>query len=89
MKKDQKEVANALVLILQIGVTVLVPILICCAAGVWLDHRLGTKWIMVVGFVLGTAAGFQNVYRLVKRYLKDTKSPGQIRREQEEWDKDK
>ena len=83
-KKESNEVANALVLIVQIGVTMLVPILLCAIGGAWLDHKLGTRWISVLGFILGAIAGFQNVYRLVKKYLKDTKSPGQLQREKEE-----
>ena len=82
-KKESNEVANALVLIVQIGVT----ILLCAIGGAWLDHKLGTRWISVLGFVLGAIAGFQNVYRLVKKYLKDTKSPGQLQREKEEQEK--
>ena len=86
-KKESNEVANALVLIVQIGVTMLVPILLCAIGGAWLDHKLGTRWISVLGFILGAIAGVQNVYRLVKKYLKDTKSPGQLQREKEEQEK--
>ena len=70
MKKENREIANALIMILQISITMLVPILICSLGGAWLDGRFGTKWIGVVGFFLGAIAGFQNVYRLVKRYFK-------------------
>ena len=70
MQKENREIANALILILQISITMLVPILLCSLGGAWLDGKLGTKWIGVVGFFLGAIAGFQNVYRLVKRYFK-------------------
>ena len=70
MKKENREIANALILILQISITMLVPILLCSLGGAWMDGKLGTKWIGVVGFILGVIAGFQNVYRLVKRYFK-------------------
>lgn len=70
MKKENREIANALILILQISITMLVPILLCTLGGLWLDRKFGTKWIVIVGFVLGAIAGFQNVYRLVKRYFK-------------------
>ena len=61
MKKENREIANALILILQISITMLVPILLCSLGGAWLDGKLGTKWIGVVGFILGAIAGFQNV----------------------------
>jgi F0F1-type ATP synthase assembly protein I len=88
-QSNQKEVMDTLVLILQIGITMLVPILLCTIGGAWLDHRLGTKFIGLLGFVLGAIAGFQNVYRLVKKYLTDKQSPGQIKRERDEQLKDR
>ncbi len=84
MKKERNEVANALVLIVQIGITMLIPILMCGIGGAYLDGKLGTKWIGLLGFILGAIAGFQNVYRLVKKYLRDEKTPGQIKRERDE-----
>jgi F0F1-type ATP synthase assembly protein I len=83
-EKKQNEVADMLVLIVQIGITMIVPIKMCTVGGAWLDGRFGTKYIGVIGFVLGAIAGFQNVYRLVKKYLKDSKSPGEIQRELDE-----
>ncbi|MCR5144546.1 MAG: AtpZ/AtpI family protein [Lachnospiraceae bacterium] len=83
-KKKQNEVADTLVLILQIGITMLVPIMMCTIGGAWLDNKLDTKFIGVLGFVLGAIAGFQNVYKLVKKYLKNTKSPGELQREMDE-----
>ncbi len=70
MKKENRDVADALVLILQIGITLLVPMILCFLGGVWLDDKLGVKFIGIIGFILGTVAGFQNVYRLVKRFFK-------------------
>lgn len=87
MKKESNEVANTLVLIVQIGVTMLVPILMCSIGGAWLDHKFQTRWIGVLGFILGTIAGFQNVYRLVRKYLKETKSLGELQREKEEQER--
>ena len=87
MRKESNEVANTLVLIVQIGVTMLVPILMCSIGGAWLDHKFQTRWIGVLVFILGTIAGFQNVYRLVRKYLKETKSPGELQREKEEQER--
>jgi hypothetical protein len=83
-RSTKKEVMDMLVLILQIGITMLVPILMCTVGGAWLGHRFGLNFLGVLGFVLGSAAGFQNVYQLVKKYLKDKESPGQQRRKQDE-----
>lgn len=35
--------------------------------GMWLDRRLGTEpWLTALGALLGTAAGFIQIFRLVK-----------------------
>lgn len=73
MKKERNEVLDMLILIFQIGITMLVPIFMCTLAGTWIGERFHMKWIAVVAFFVGAAAGFQNVYRLVKRYLKEEK----------------
>lgn len=39
--------------------------------GSYLDRRLGTSpWLVVVGVLLGTAAGFVGLFRTVSRNLK-------------------
>lgn len=43
-------------------------ILVGFLAGDYLDDRLGTApWLTLLFFLLGTAAGFAQVYRLVER----------------------
>lgn len=82
-KRENREVMDALILVLQIGITMLVPILLCTVGGAWLDHHFRVNLLGLIGFVLGAAAGFQNVYRLVKKYIRNIKSPGEQKREQE------
>lgn len=83
-KKERNEVAEMLVLILQISITMLVPILLCTWLGTIAGNFFQVKWIAVAAFFAGAAAGFQNVYRLVKKYLKEEKSAGRRKREQDE-----
>ncbi len=38
--------------------------------GLWLDGEFGTKpWLMVTGIILGTLAGFIEMYRAAKRFI--------------------
>ena len=37
-----------------------------------------------MAFVIGSIAGFQNVYRLIKRFLRQEESPGQRKRAEDE-----
>ena len=35
------------------------------AAGWWLDKKLGTRWIIIIGAVFGMMVGFANLYKVV------------------------
>jgi ATP synthase protein I len=54
---------------LRIGTELVAALLVGVGIGVLLDYWLGTKpWMLIVFFVLGSAAGFLNVYRTVSGY---------------------
>ena len=67
--KEHKGVWNALVMVFQFGINMLVPTVLCFLLGLWLDKQLGTSFLAVILFFVGAAAGARNVYRLVKKYL--------------------
>lgn len=71
MKKENRQVWEALILVFQFGISMIVPILLCTFLGVWLDKKLNTGWIVVVLFFVGALAGFTNIYKLVRRMIKD------------------
>ncbi len=60
-------------MITQFGLNMLVPMFMCFFAGRYLDKHFGTAWITVVLFFVGALAGFTNVYRLSKRFIKNEK----------------
>ncbi len=64
---DNRKTFQALALISQLGITMIVSIGMASALGIWLDRKLGTSWITVVMFVLGTAAGIQSAWRLIRK----------------------
>lgn len=52
-------------LAMRLGVEIVSALIIGVLIGLLLDYWLGTKpWFMLVFFVLGSAAGFMNVYRV-------------------------
>ncbi|MCR4990002.1 MAG: AtpZ/AtpI family protein [Lachnospiraceae bacterium] len=65
-----KDVYRTLTLITQFGINMLVPIFICSFAGIYLDKKLGTDFIMIILFFIGAISGGYNIYRLSKRYFK-------------------
>lgn len=82
--KQRNEVADMLVLILQVSINMVVPIVLCTIAGVWIGNKIGVNWISVVGFFLGAIAGMQNVWRQVKKYVKNQKRPHELEKEAHE-----
>ncbi|MBI3965197.1 MAG: AtpZ/AtpI family protein [Chloroflexi bacterium] len=54
--------------LMQIGVMLVAPLVICLLAGLWLDTRFGTTpLLLLLGIVVGVAAGGLSVYRLIGR----------------------
>jgi len=48
------------------GFTMAAAVAIGALAGRWLDQRLGTEpWLLIIGFLLGTVAGFIQMARIV------------------------
>jgi len=70
-----RESMRAWSLILQLGISMIVPIMLCLFLGIWLDKVFGTKpVIMIVFIILGVCAGFRSVYVLTKEFFEDKDS---------------
>ena len=70
--KYQKDVFRNFSLVLQFGINMIVPIVLCTFAGIALDRYLGTSFIVIILFFLGAAAGFRNIFVLAKNMNKTT-----------------
>ena len=58
----------------RIGVELAVTIMVGALLGYGLDRWLSTRpWLMLVGMLLGTIAGFRNLYRVLSRQGEDSK----------------
>lgn len=69
-KDDSHAVWDALVMVFQFGINMLVPIFACTLAGVWLGNKFDINWLAIPFFFIGAIAGGQNVYRMAKKFLK-------------------
>ncbi len=79
MGKNRK-VFQCLTLILQFGLTMIVPIFMCTMLGVWLGKKYGISWITVPLFILGALAGFTNIFKLAKKiYGQDSEDVKKIK----------
>lgn len=66
MKYD-KSVFQSLIMVTQFGIHMLVPIILCTFLGIFLDKRLGTSFLAILLFFMGAAAGFRNIFIIVKQ----------------------
>lgn len=66
------KVIKALMLVTQLGISMMVPIFLCVFAGGFIDKKAGTGCFLPILLILGIAAAFRNVYYLLKPfYAKD------------------
>ena len=71
MKKNN-DVVKGIIMITQIGLTMLVPIFLCIFIGYQLDSHFQTRFWFIIFLILGILAAFRNVYVLTKQfYAKD------------------
>lgn len=73
MKKKQK-VFQAFTMVIQFGLNMIVPIVMCTLLGVWIGEKIRMPGITVLLFLMGAAAGFRNIFIMAKKiYQDDTK----------------
>ncbi len=69
--KYKRTVYQALAMLSQFGINMLVPIFLCTFLGIFLDRKFGTSFWVVILFFVGALAGFRNIFRLAKRIYSD------------------
>lgn len=68
--KEQRKIFQALSMITQFSLNMLVPIGMCMALGVWLDRKYDMPWVIIVLFFVGAIAGFTNIIKMAKPFMK-------------------
>lgn len=55
-----------------VGIMFGVSIAMAAAAGTWVDRKIGTEpWGVVIGVLMGAAAGFVNLFQVVLRISRE------------------
>ena len=77
--KYKKNVWQALAMVTQFGINMIVPILMCTMFGVYIGKKFDMLFIVAPLFVIGALAGFRNIYVLAKKIFeqesdRDTKN---------------
>ncbi len=65
--KNQKKVFQSLTLVMQFGINMIVPILMCTMLGVWIGEKYNIPIITVPLFIMGALAGFTNIFKMAKK----------------------
>lgn len=60
--KYQKEVFRGFSMVLQFGINMIVPIVLCTFVGIFLDRLFSTSFIVIIMFFFGALAGFRNIF---------------------------
>ncbi len=68
--KYKKSVHKTLALISQLGISMIVPILMCVLLGSWLEEKFGIP-LTIPFMILGVLAGGRNVYMLARHANED------------------
>ena len=66
----KKSVHKSFTMISQVGISMLVPIFLCCMLGMFLEKNLGWPAFIPM-FILGALAGMRNVYVLISAIYKE------------------
>lgn len=88
--KGRKKVFQSFALVMQFGINMIVPILLCTLAGVWIGNKVGKDFIVIPLFFVGALAGFGNVYRMAKSVYEDEpKTESRLKEERKDVKKTK
>ncbi len=69
-----------------LGFELLLSIAVGYYLGAWLDRKLGTRWIALVGFLLGCYAGFRALFVAAKRMQRDIERDERLERGEDPWE---
>lgn len=84
MNGQRKGTFAKLIMVTQLGISLIAPVLLCVFLSVWIQKRFQTGyWVVVVGIVLGIASMINTFYRFYKDQTDENnkKPPGFNRHE--------
>lgn len=84
MDNGKRETVKILVLVLQIGIAMISALVVGGLLGYYLGRWLDAGWLILPGLFLGAVAGYQNVYRMVRKYTRVPEEKEEVQGEAEE-----
>jgi len=68
MDDKERKVIKSMVMVTQIGISMLVPVFLCAAIGVWVSRLAGTQVWFLVFIFLGVCSSLRNLYIITKSF---------------------
>ncbi len=68
--KNNRKAFQVIPLVLQFGINMIVPIMICTMFGVWLGRKFDIPFVVVPLFIVGALAGFTSIYKMARKIYK-------------------
>lgn len=68
-----RRVLQAFAMVMQFGLNMIVPIVMCTLLGVWIGNRWNIPFITVPLFLAGAIAGFRNIFIMAKKIYQNDK----------------
>ncbi len=68
-----RRVLQAFAMVMQFGLNMIVPIVMCTLLGVWIGNRWNILFITVPLFLAGAIAGFRNIFIMAKKIYQNDK----------------
>lgn len=65
--KNQRQIARAIAMVTQLGISALAPVILCAFFGEWLNRKFGWYAAAAVLVVLGVMAGARNAWIMLKQ----------------------
>lgn len=72
--KYRKNVYQSFTMVMQFGINMIVPILMCTMLGVYIGRKYDMMIITVPLFIIGALAGFRNIYRMARKIFEQESS---------------
>ena len=64
-KNEKKGIVYGLMLITQVGISMIVPILLCLFIGLWIMKYINNPLVVLFAIIFGMIVGFRNIYVMV------------------------
>lgn len=74
--KKKRQVFQSFTFVLQFGINMIIPILMCTMLGVWLGDKYNMPIITVPLFIIGALAGFTNIFKMARQNYKQDGGTG-------------